>query len=78
MEEIRFDRELDVRGLSCPLPILNTRKTVETLQPGEILKIVTSDQGSASDFQAFVRHAGLALLAWHERNGECQFFIQKP
>jgi len=77
-EDIRFDHEVDVRGLSCPLPILNTRKAVNALQPGEVLKITTSDHGAASDFPAFAHQMELDLLASRELDGIFHFFLRKP
>lgn len=73
-----FDRELDARGLSCPLPVLNTRKSVETLQSGEVLKVISTDRGALSFFQSLVRQTGLELLSWHEQDGEYRFFLRRP
>ena len=78
MQEISFDRTVDVRGLSLPRPLLTTQKAVDDLKSGEILKIVTTDEESVSDFQTFARHAHLTLLACNERDGQFQFFIRKP
>lgn len=60
--EEKFDREVDARGLSCPLPILRAKKALAELQSGQILKIVCTDQGSIRDFQAFARQTGNPLL----------------
>jgi tRNA 2-thiouridine synthesizing protein A len=76
--EQRFDHELDVRGLSCPLPVIKTRKLLDGLAAGEILKVLSSDPGSANDFRALVHVIGVELLALDERNGEIQFLIRKP
>jgi len=78
MEKIRFDHELDARRLSCPLPVFNTRKSVDGLRSGEITKVVATDRGSVSFFESLVRQTGLELLSWHEQNGEFEFFIRKP
>lgn len=77
LHEIIFDRTLDARGLSCPLPILNTRKSVESLQAGEVLKIISTDRGSVSFFESLVRQTGLELIFWQEQDGEYQFFLRK-
>lgn len=76
--DIHYDRELDARRLSCPLPILNTRHAVESLGDGEIIKIISTDSGSVSFFQSLSRQTGLELIAWHEHAGEYQFFLRKP
>ena len=77
LQEIRFDRTLDVRGLSLPRPLLVTQQAIEALQSGEILKIVAGDQESANDFHTFARHAQLTLLGCSERKGQFQFFLRK-
>ncbi len=72
-----YDHELDARGLSCPLPILNTRKSVESLASGEVLKVISTDPGCVSFFESLVRQTGLELLSWHELDGEFRFFLRK-
>lgn len=76
-QPINIDRTFDVRGLSCPLPVLSTRKSVDSLQPGEVVKVIATDRGSISFFESLVRQTGLELLGWQEQNGEYQFFLQK-
>ncbi|HXY05738.1 MAG TPA: sulfurtransferase TusA family protein [Burkholderiaceae bacterium] len=58
----KFDREVDARGLNCPLPILRAKKALADLQTGQVLKIVCTDPGSVRDFQAFARQTGNVLL----------------
>jgi len=72
---VHYDRELDARRLSCPLPFLNTRNSLESLKPGEVVKIMTTDSGSVSFFQSLARQTGLQLLLWHQQEGEFHFFI---
>jgi tRNA 2-thiouridine synthesizing protein A len=72
------DHELDVRGLSCPLPVINTRKFLNTLTSGETLKVLSSDPGSANDFRALVHALGAELLAQETGGDEFQFLIRKP
>lgn len=55
-------KELDVRGLNCPLPILKTKKALGELASGQVLRIVATDPGSLRDFQAFAKQTGHALL----------------
>lgn len=59
---MNFDRELDVRGLNCPMPILKTKKMLAELQSGQVLKVLATDPGSLRDFQAFARQTGHELL----------------
>ena len=75
--EIRFDRELDARGLNCPLPILRTKKSLNDMTPGQVLKIVATDPGSVRDFQAFSRQTGNQLLLANESSGEYVFMLRK-
>lgn len=55
-------KELDTRGLNCPLPILKTKKTLAEMQSGEVLRVVSTDPGSMRDFQAFARQTGNELV----------------
>ena len=56
------DRELDARGLNCPLPILKAKKALSEMQSGQVLKVVATDPGSVRDFQAFCKQTGHALV----------------
>ena len=71
-----FDRELDVRGLNCPLPILRAKKTLGDLTSGQVLKVMATDPGSVKDFQAFCKQTGNALLS-HSEGPEFTFFMKK-
>jgi tRNA 2-thiouridine synthesizing protein A len=55
-------KELDARGLNCPLPILKAKKALTEMLSGEVLKIVATDPGSVRDFQAFARQTGNELV----------------
>jgi len=55
-------KEVDTRGLNCPLPILKAKKALAELQAGELLKVLSTDPGSVRDFQAFARQTGHELL----------------
>lgn len=72
-----FDRELDARGLNCPLPILRCKKTLAEISPGQVLKVVATDPGSVKDFQAFCKQTGHELLSFSESGGEYTFFMRK-
>ena len=56
-------KELDTRGLNCPLPILKAKKALADMRSGEVLKVVSTDPGSMRDFQAFARQTGNDLVA---------------
>ena len=74
---MNFDRELDARGLSCPLPILKTKKTLNELASGQVLKVIATDPGSVKDMQAFANQTGNPLLASSAENKDYVFFLQK-
>ena len=63
-------KEIDTRGLNCPLPILKAKKALAELQAGELLKVVATDPGSVRDFQAFARQTGHALVEQTADGGE--------
>jgi len=73
----QHDRELDARGLNCPLPILRTKKSLADMSSGQILKIVATDPGSVRDFQAFSKQTGNELLEHGESGGEFTFYMRK-
>ena len=56
------DKELDARGLNCPLPILKAKKALSEMTSGQVLKVVCTDAGSLKDFQAFCRQTGNDLI----------------
>ena len=64
-------KELDARGLNCPLPILKAKKALTEMLSGEVLKIVATDPGSVRDFQAFARQTGNELV--DQVSGEKEF-----
>jgi tRNA 2-thiouridine synthesizing protein A len=74
---MNFDKELDARGLNCPLPILRAKKSLNDMQSGQVLKIVATDPGSVKDFQAFAKQTGNELLSQGETNKEFTFFLKR-
>ncbi|GER09130.1 sulfurtransferase TusA family protein [Variovorax boronicumulans] len=60
---MQVDREIDTRGLNCPLPILKAKKSLNDMVSGQLLKVVSTDPGSVRDFQAFARQTGNELVA---------------
>lgn len=63
-------RELDTRGLNCPLPILKAKKALAEMLSGELLRVVATDPGSMRDLQAFARQTGNELVAQETRADE--------
>lgn len=72
-----FQKQLDARGLNCPLPILRAKKSLSDMKPGEVLKIVATDPGAVKDFEAFARQTGNTLLSSAEVDKEFVFLMQK-
>jgi len=74
---MNFDKELDARGLNCPLPILKAKKALNDMQSGQVLKIVATDPGSVKDFQAFCKQTGNDLLSQAAAEKEFTFFLKR-
>lgn len=68
---------LDARGLNCPLPILRTKKALNGLTAGEVLKVIATDPGSLKDMEAFCRQTQNEMVSIAESNGEYTFIIKK-
>ncbi len=73
----RFDREVDARGVNCPLPILRAKKALAGMESGQVLKIVATDPGSVRDFQAFARQTGNALLSQNTVDKEFLHYLRR-
>ena len=76
-DTMRYDKELDARGLNCPLPILRTKKTLNDMTSGQVLMILATDPGSVRDFQAFSKQTGNELLSHTADDGDFQFLLRK-
>ena len=77
MNPATADREVDARGLNCPLPILRTKKALNEMKTGQLLKIISTDPASQRDFQAFSRQTGNALVDQSAANGEFIFLMRR-
>jgi tRNA 2-thiouridine synthesizing protein A len=76
-EPTAFDREVDARGLNCPLPILKAKKALAELGSGQVLKVVSTDPGSLRDFQAFARQTGNEMIGQSEADRTWTFFLKR-
>lgn len=74
---MQFDRDLDVKGLNCPLPILRTKKALAEMQSGQVLRVTATDPGSVKDFTAFARQTGNELLEKKEEDNVFEYFIKR-
>ncbi|MEO8331760.1 MAG: sulfurtransferase TusA family protein [Gallionella sp.] len=74
---MNFDKEFDASGLSCPLPILKTKKALADMASGQVLKLVATDCGAVKDMQAFADQTGNTLLSTDEASGKYTFYMKK-
>lgn len=72
-----IDKELDTRGLVCPLPILRTKQSLATMSSGQVLRIIATDKGSVIDFQVFAEQTGHELLFMSQDANEFVFVLKK-
>ncbi|MDA3970005.1 MAG: sulfurtransferase TusA family protein [Desulfobulbaceae bacterium] len=77
VETITPDKTLDTKGLSCPMPLLKTKKAMESISSGQILEIMGTDPGSKNDLPTWCERSGHAFLGDKEDSGFIRFFIQK-
>jgi tRNA 2-thiouridine synthesizing protein A len=71
------NKVLDTKGMNCPMPVIKTKKALEGMNPGEILKVEATDKGSKSDISAFANRTGNELLETKEEGGTFIFFLKK-
>jgi tRNA 2-thiouridine synthesizing protein A len=71
---MEFIKDLDARGLNCPLPILKTKKALAEMTSGEVLRVQATDPGSVRDFQAFARQTGNELVQ-QDKDGDVFIFF---
>ena len=77
METLTADKELDARGLNCPLPILKTKKALNEMSSGQVLKVISTDPGSVRDFQTFARQTGNELVEQSTGSDEFVHFLRR-
>ena len=70
-------KEIDTRGMNCPLPILKAKKALADMSSGEVLKVVATDPGSVRDFQAFARQTGNELLEQSQHDAEYTHYLRR-
>lgn len=77
MDVIKEDQVLDCTGLLCPMPIVKTKKAIDVLESGQVLKMIATDAGSPPDIAAWSRQTGNELLLSTEADGKFVFFLKK-
>jgi tRNA 2-thiouridine synthesizing protein A len=76
-EAMDAQKEIDTRGMNCPLPILKAKKALADMSSGDVLKIVATDPGSVRDFQAFARQTGNELVEQSSANDEYVHYLRR-
>jgi tRNA 2-thiouridine synthesizing protein A len=74
---INPDEVLDCSGLSCPMPILKTKKAIDKLSSGQVLKMIATDPGSKPDMDAWSKRTGHTVLEYQQEGNKHIFFIKK-
>ena len=71
------DKELDVKGLTCPMPLLKAKKTLNDMEGGAVLRVLATDPGSERDFEVFARQSGNTLLDSSSSDGVYCYYLRK-
>ncbi|KGP72350.1 sulfurtransferase TusA family protein [Pontibacillus yanchengensis] len=74
---MNIDKTLDVKGLACPMPLVQTKKAIGELEANQVLEVVTTDAGAKADLAAWSKSSGHELLDQKEDDGVFTFYIQK-
>ncbi|MHB1693828.1 MAG: sulfurtransferase TusA family protein [bacterium] len=74
---VAASKTLDASGLSCPLPIVKTKKEIDSMTSGQVLEIISTDPGSKNDMTAWCKRTGNELLESAEEGGKFKFYVKK-
>ena len=77
MNDVSFDQELDCRGLSCPLPVLKTKKTMDKMTTGDVLKMIATDPGSQNDVVAWTKRTGNKIISLESQGKDFIYYLKK-
>ncbi len=76
-EDINIVKTLDLKGLACPMPVVKVSKGIKEIEVGQVLKAVTTDPGSLTDFPAWAKTSGNEVLKFEQDGKEITFYIQR-
>ena len=76
MENITADETLDCSGLSCPMPLLKTKKHIGNMQSGQILEVISTDPGTKNDLPSFAKRTGHEFLGIKEEEGRSKLYLK--
>jgi tRNA 2-thiouridine synthesizing protein A len=71
------DKVVDCKGLNCPMPVIKTKKAIEEIEPGQVLRVEATDKGALNDMPAFAKRTGNEIVGSSEENGVFIFYIKK-
>lgn len=77
MNDIAFNQELDCRGLNCPLPVLKTKKAMDGMVVGDVLKMISTDPGSQNDVTAWAKRTGNEIMSANNEGSDFVYYIKK-
>ena len=77
MSDVKFDKELDLKGLACPMPVVKVSKGIKEIEVGQVLKAVATDRGSLSDMPAWAETSGNEIVETVEGDDEFTFYIKR-
>jgi TusA-related sulfurtransferase len=75
--DIKVDKEMDLKGLACPMPVVKVSKGIKEVEVGQVIKAVTTDPGSLTDFPAWAKTSGNEILKSEQEGNEINFYIQR-
>ena len=76
-EDIKVDKTMDLKGLACPMPVVKVSKGIKEVEVGQILKAVTTDPGSLTDFPAWAKTSGNEIVKSDQEGNEINFYIRR-
>jgi tRNA 2-thiouridine synthesizing protein A len=75
--EIKVDKEMDLKGLNCPMPIIKVGQEIQSIEVGQVIHAISTDPGSLSDFPAWAQSTGNEILHTEQKEGEIHFWIKR-
>jgi len=75
--DTNFNQELDCRGLNCPLPVLKTKKAMDEMAAGDVLKMISTDPGSQNDVTAWAKRTGNEIMSANNEGSDFIYYIKK-
>ena len=76
-EQINVEKEMDLKGLPCPMPVVKVSKGIKEIEIGQVLKATSTDPGALNDFPAWARSRGNEILSTEQNGDEIVFYIKR-